>query len=49
MVISCVSVPSPEVTYTYSYDTAHRLASVSDSRGNKTIRYNYSPGGRLNS
>ena len=39
---------SPEVTYSYTYDVAHRLASVTDSRGNKTLTYSYSPGGRLN-
>lgn len=38
----------PELTYTYGYDAAHRLASVNDSRGNKTINYDYTPGGRLN-
>jgi RHS repeat-associated protein len=41
-------VQTPEVTYTYTYDAAHRLASVTDSRGNKTLTYNYSPGGMLN-
>lgn len=31
-----------------TYDAAHRLKSVSDSRGNKTLSYTYSPGGLLN-
>ncbi|MBI2780053.1 MAG: RHS repeat-associated core domain-containing protein [Gammaproteobacteria bacterium] len=39
---------SPGVTYSYSYDTAHRLHTVNDSRGNKTLTYSYSPGGLLN-
>lgn len=30
-----------------TYDSAHRPISVSDSRGNKTLTYSYSPGGRL--
>ena len=29
------------------YDTANRLASIDDSRGNKRLSYVYSPGGRL--
>lgn len=36
------------VTYTYTYDAAQRLRSVTDSRGNKTLTYTYSAGGRLN-
>lgn len=39
----------PEVSYTYTYDTAHRLATVQDSRGPKTLTYVWSPGGLLNS
>lgn len=31
-----------------SYDSAHRPISVTDSRGNKTLTYAYSPGGQLN-
>ncbi len=38
---------SPEVTYSYTYDDAHRLESVTDSRGNKTLTYDWSPGGLL--
>ncbi|MDD5035618.1 MAG: hypothetical protein PHE55_12760, partial [Methylococcaceae bacterium] len=34
--------------YDYRYDASHRLQSVTDSRGNKTLSYDYSPGGRLN-
>jgi RHS repeat-associated protein len=39
---------SSEVTYTYTYDAAKRLESVSDSRGPKTLTYVWSNGGRLN-
>jgi RHS repeat-associated protein len=39
---------SPEVSYSYTYDAAHRLASLTDSRGNKTLAYSWSAGGRLN-
>jgi RHS repeat-associated protein len=35
------------VAYDYSYDVAHRLASVTDSRGQKALTYTWSPGGRL--
>jgi RHS repeat-associated protein len=42
-----VTAKSPAVTYTYGYDAAHRLTSVTDSRGTKTLRYTYSPGGLL--
>jgi len=41
-------VTTPEVTYTYGYDNANRLATITDSRGNKTLTYDYSPGGQLN-
>lgn len=44
-----VSAQSAEVTYSYTYDGAHRVATVTDSRGNKTIAYRYSPGGRRTS
>ena len=40
---------SPAVTTGYSYDAAHRLQSVKDSRASKTLSYTYSPGGLLNS
>src|SRR5262249_13188510 len=40
---------SPDVTYTYRYDAAHRPSSVTDSRGAKTLTYGWSPGGLLNS
>ncbi|MFA7062387.1 MAG: hypothetical protein WC156_16395, partial [Pedobacter sp.] len=39
---------NPAMTTGYSYDTAHRPISVTDNRGNKTLTYNYSPGGLLN-
>lgn len=44
-----LSVTYPEVNYTYTYDTDHRLTTVTDSRGNKTLTYKWSPGGLLNS
>ncbi|MCQ8129769.1 RHS repeat-associated core domain-containing protein [Methylomonas rivi] len=37
-----------EVAYDYGYDAAHRLQQVTDSRGNKTLSYSWSPGGMLN-
>lgn len=42
-------VAHPEVTYDYSYDVAHRLMKVTDSRGGKSLTYSWSPAGRLNS
>lgn len=36
------------VNYYNDYDAAHRLKSVTDSRGHKTLNYAYSPGGLLN-
>jgi RHS repeat-associated protein len=42
-----VEVSSPEVTYAYAYDAGHRLASVTDSRGGKQLRYRWSAGGLL--
>ena len=35
------------VAYDYGYDVAHRLASITDSRGNKNLGYVWTPGGRL--
>ena len=39
------------VAYDYSYDVAHRLSGITDSRGNnsvaKTLSYTWTPGGRL--
>jgi RHS repeat-associated protein len=35
------------VAYDYSYDAAHRLATVTDSRANKQLSYTWTPGGRL--
>lgn len=43
-----LTVGDANVTYTYAYDDAHRVTSVTDSRGNKTLSYAYSPGGLLN-
>lgn len=42
------TVVHPNVTYTYAYDSAQRLKTVNDSRGNKTLTYSYSNGGLLN-
>jgi len=42
-------VIAPEVTYTYGYDEANRLTTITDSRGSKVLTYDYSPGGLLNS
>lgn len=42
-----LSVGDATVTYSYQYDTAHRVVGVTDSRGNKTLTYRYSPGGLL--
>ncbi|WP_446812190.1 RHS repeat-associated core domain-containing protein (plasmid) [Methylomonas sp. 2BW1-5-20] len=38
-----------EVAYDYAYDAAHRLTDVTDSRGQKTLSYAWSPGGLLDS
>ncbi|WP_446812192.1 RHS repeat-associated core domain-containing protein (plasmid) [Methylomonas sp. 2BW1-5-20] len=38
-----------EVAYDYQYDAAHRLTDVTDSRGQKTLSYAWSPGGLLDS
>jgi YD repeat-containing protein len=35
------------VAYDHGYDVAHRLASITDSRGNKSLSYTWTPGGRL--
>ena len=35
--------------YSYDYDPAHRLESLTDRRANKKFTYRYSPGGLLNS
>jgi len=35
------------VAYDYAYDPAKRLHTVTDSRGNKTLTYTWTPGGRL--
>lgn len=34
--------------YDYTYDRAHRVASIKDHRANKTLYYRYSKGGLLN-
>jgi RHS repeat-associated protein len=35
------------VTHHHAYDAAHRLATVTDSRGGKTLAYTWTPGGLL--
>ena len=35
------------VAYDYSYDSAHRLQTVIDSRAGKSLTYTWTPGGRL--
>ena len=42
-------VQAPEVNYTYDYDVAHRLVKVTDGRAAKSLSYDLSPGGLLNS
>jgi RHS repeat-associated protein len=42
------SVTHPEASYAYDYDAAHRLKRLTDKRGNKTLTYDWSPGGWLN-
>ena len=44
-----VTVTTPTLTTTYSYDSAHRVATKTDSRMGKSITYDYSVGGLLNS
>ncbi len=39
---------NPALTETRSYDAAHRVIGITDSRGNKTLTYDWSPGGLLN-
>jgi RHS repeat-associated protein len=39
---------TPGVTYTYTYDAARRIESVTDSRGPKILVYEWSDAGRLN-
>lgn len=43
-----LTAQNSEVTYSHAYDKAHRIASITDSRGGKKINYAYSPGGLLN-
>jgi RHS repeat-associated protein len=40
--------PDPTLLYTYTYDAMHRLETVTDHRGGKTLTYSYSAGGLLN-
>jgi YD repeat-containing protein len=42
------TVHSPAFRTTYTYDAAHRLQSVTDSRGPKTLTYTYRSGGLRN-
>ncbi|HID70671.1 MAG TPA: hypothetical protein EYP35_09525, partial [Desulfobacterales bacterium] len=43
------SISSNNVSYSYQYDTAHRLTRVTDDRNNNYVAYDYSIGGLLNS
>ena len=43
-----LEIASRALTYRYQYDAAHRLQQVTDSRGNKSVGYDYSLGGLLN-
>ncbi|MDX1253449.1 MAG: type IV secretion protein Rhs [Gammaproteobacteria bacterium] len=43
-----LTAQSNDVTYSYTYDAAQRLQSLTDSRGNKRLSYAWSPGGQLN-
>ncbi len=43
-----LTIASDNVTYTYAYDHANRLESITDSRSNKKVTYEYSIGGLLN-
>jgi RHS repeat-associated protein len=43
-----IAQTNPTLTETRGYDAAHRLASIKDSRANKTQNYAWSPGGLLN-
>ncbi|MFA6094298.1 MAG: DUF6531 domain-containing protein [Candidatus Paceibacterota bacterium] len=40
---------SLDIAYDNTYDAAHRLQTVTDRRGGKTLTYRWSPGGLLNS
>lgn len=42
-----VQAYSPNVTYSYNYDTSHRVSSVTDSRAGKSLTYSWSQGGLL--
>ena len=43
-----LSVISNNVSFSYTYDRAHRVKTVTDSRGNQSVSYDYSAGGLLN-
>ncbi len=40
-------VTIPTVSYTHTYDPAHRFQTVTDNRGDKTLTYTWTAGGRL--
>jgi RHS repeat-associated protein len=42
-----LQVETPDVVSTYTYDQAHRLRTVTDSRGGKTLTSAYTAGGRI--
>ena len=43
-----IKTSHPAASFTYRYDASHRLIQVTDSRGGKTLTYDWSPGGLLN-
>ncbi|MBI3805079.1 MAG: HNH endonuclease [Nitrospirae bacterium] len=43
-----VRIEHPDGDLSYSFNSAHRLSQVIDRRGNKSLGYEYSPGGLLN-
>lgn len=43
-----LTIASDNVIYSYAYDHANRLESITDSRENKKVSYEYSIGGLLN-
>ncbi|PKM36432.1 MAG: hypothetical protein CVV06_11095, partial [Gammaproteobacteria bacterium HGW-Gammaproteobacteria-10] len=42
-----VQIENADVAYTYTYDAKHQLKSKTDSRLNKTLRWNYDPAGNI--
>lgn len=44
-----INITSNNVSFSYEYDSAHRLTKVTDSRGGNYVEFDYSVGGLLNS